>query len=237
MQLKSFFSYSQFKKKYLTQDRKPFFQIAANYINGNEKTILDIGSGEAEFYSFLKDKGYNINNLYLLDGNETTVEKNKQLTANSLFYLVPDKLPFADNSVEMIHMSHLTDCLEPNDLYSFLVEISRIIKTDGHIVISTPMLWSTFYNDLSHTRPYNPFVFYKYFVKQDKSTRYGKVPGDFEMVELVYRYTELPLDEGWSSNVPVIDYLFITFRRVLGRIGIKRLEKNGYTLVLKKINE
>jgi len=91
-----------------------------------------------------------------------------------------------------------------------------------------------FYNDLSHTRPHNPNVFYKYFVRQNKNSRFDKVQGNYEMADLVYRYSELPLDEGWSSTVPFIDFFMTSTRKILRLAGFKRLQKNGYTLVLRK---
>jgi ubiquinone/menaquinone biosynthesis C-methylase UbiE len=236
MQLDNFYQYSLFKKKFTTVSREPFFDIAGRYIENKEKVVLDIGSGEAEFFLYLKDKGIPTQNMYLLDANERTVEQNKKHTANSVYYLAPDKLPFKDEEVDLIHMSHLIDNLQNHDLYAFLHELSRVIKPGGYIIISTPLFWPLFYNDLSHTRPYNPLVFYKYFIQPYKNSRFDKIPGQYELKELVYRYYELPLDEGLSSTIPILDYCIITARRISRKLGFKRLQKNGYTLVLKKTN-
>jgi len=237
MLLNSFYKYSLFKKRFATLDREPFFDIASTYIGEGEKHVVDIGSGEAEFFHYLKKKGHSTKNLYLLDANGKTVEENKTLTGNALLYVAPEKLPFDDRQVDMVHMSHLLDNLPIGDMYLFLFEIDRVLKKNGVIVISTPMLWPMFYNDLSHTKPYNPYVFYKYFIQPNKSGRFEKVPGMYEMVELVYRYYETPLDEGWSFTSPYLDYALISFRRLLRKAGLKRLQKNGYTLVIRKINE
>jgi hypothetical protein len=67
-----------------------------------------------------------------------------------------------------------------------------------------------------------------------KSLRYEKIADAYELKELVYRYYELPLDEGWSSVFPVLDYAMISWRRMLRKLGFKRVQKNGYTMVLKK---
>ncbi len=233
MQLESFYQYSKFKKKFLTLSREPFFEIASKYVGGSDK-VLDIGSGEGDFLFFLTKRGIKADQVYLLDANQKTVEQNKQHTPNSIYYLAPDRLPFEDASVDVIHLSHLIDNLSNHDLYAFLHEMNRVLKSGGHIIISTPLLWPMFYNDISHTRPYNPFVFYKYFVNVHKSLRFDKVSSEYEVKELVYRYYELPLDEGWSSSLPPLDFLFITLRRILRKLGFKRLQKNGYTLSLKK---
>jgi len=237
MHIPDFSRYSSFKKNYLTLDRKPFFDVGAEHIRNEDKIILDIGSGEGDFFLHLKARGVPADQIYLLDGNPATVEKNKQLTKNSILYFAPETLPFDDLSVDFIHISHLIDNIWVNDIYKFLQEINRILKPGGRLVISTPLLWPNFYDDLSHTKPYNPYVFQKYFVHQGRHSRFDKIRGNYTIVDLVYRYYELPLDEGWSSTIPGIDFFFISVRRVLRKLSIKRLHKNGYTLVLKKENE
>lgn len=236
MNSNSFFQYSRFKRKYLTLERAPFFEIGASYVK-NKGVVLDIGSGEGDFFLHLKNRGIDTEHVYLLDGNEATVKSNLQLTGNSKLYLAPQELPFENGAVDLVHMSHLIDNLGGGDLYNFLVEVDRVIKPGGFLVISTPLLWPNFYDDLSHTRPYNPYVFYKYFVRQARNNRFGSISGDYSIEKIVYRYHELPLDEGWSSTIPALDILFISFRRILRKLSIKRLRKNGYTLVLKKGNE
>src|SRR6186713_1245908 len=236
MHINDLSQYSSFKKKYLTLERRPFFEFAANYIKKGSPVILDIGSGEGDFFQYLKERGINTENTHLLDGNNATVEKNKELTDKSVFYLAPDAFPFEDSSVDFIHMSHLIDNLWIQDFYKFLLELNRVLKPGGILVVSTPLLWPNFYDDLSHTKPYNPYVFYKYFVQQARNNRFEKIQSIYSVENLIYLYYELPLDEGWSSTSPALDSLFISSRRILRKLGIKRLKKNGYTLVLKKSN-
>jgi len=237
MHIEGFKKYSSFKKKYLTLDREPFFELASHYILKGNNIVLDIGSGEGDFFNFLKNKGFETSHLYLLDGNQATVKKNQALTEHSIFYLAPDKLPFEDHSVDFIHISHLVDNLAVNDFYNFLRELNRVLKAGACLVVSTPLLWPNFYDDLSHVRPYNPYVFFKYFVQQGRHSRFDKIENNYKIEDLVYRYYELPLDEGWSSTAPFIDSFFITWRRLLRKLGFRRLKKNGYTLILKKVNE
>ncbi|HEX4373091.1 MAG TPA: hypothetical protein VHZ50_07310, partial [Puia sp.] len=172
---------------------------------------------------------------FLLDSNEGTVEKNKAgLTLNSILYSAPGKLPFEDKSVNLIHTSHMIEYLTPEEMYKMMMEMDRVMMDDCYIIISAPLIWGNFYDDLGHIRPYNPFIFHKYFINLNHNNRLDKVSSSYETKELIYRYSQLPVDEGWSSSVPVIDYCMIMMRRFLGKIGFRKLQKNGYSLVLQK---
>jgi len=237
MQINNFYKYSEFKKKYTTQNREPFFAIALKYCRElkEQSTIIDIGSGEGDFFNYLTQNNYPVKNLFLLDSNPKTVESNKaSLTKNSISYIAPDKLPFEDKSTGLIHTSHMIEYLAPGEMYSLMLEMDRVLADGGYIVISAPLIWDNFYNDLGHLRPYNPIAFHKYFISLYRNNRLDKVSNSYEMKEVVYRYHQLPLDEGWSSSIPVFDFIIVGIRRLLGKLGIRKLHKNGYTLVLKK---
>jgi len=239
MFLESFYSYSVFKKKYSTQQREPFFAIALKYcrlLKQNEPVIIDIGSGEGDFFSYLGQNNFPTNNISLLDANEATVRKNKSgLTAKSIHYTAPDPLPFEDGSVGLIHTSHMIEYLAPAEMYGLMKEMDRVLSDGGYIVISAPLIWDYFYNDLGHIRPYNPIAFHKYFINLYANSHLDKISSSYQMKELVYRYCQMPLDEGWSSSMPAIDFMLITIRRVLSKLGFRRMRKNGYTLVLSKL--
>ena len=124
MFLESFYSYSLFKKKYSTHQREPFFAIALKYcrlLKQNDPVIIDIGSGEGEFFNYLRQSNFPTNNLSLLDANESTVEKNRSgLTGKSIHYMAPDRLPFEDKSVGLIHTSHMIEYLAPAEMYGLM---------------------------------------------------------------------------------------------------------------------
>lgn len=238
MHIDNFYAYSRFKHDYCTHDREPFFQIALKYarlIKKAEPVIADVGSGEGDLYSYLRNNNSPVGKVYLLDSNERTVENNRtSLTPNSRHYIAPGKLPFEDGSVDIVHTSHLIEYLSPGELYALMLEMNRVLAYDGYLVISAPLFWSDFYNDLGHLRPYNPRVFYKYFIEMYRNNRLEKVSDEYQFMELAYRYHQFPLDEGWSSTIPLMDTLIITVKRVLGKLSFRKMYRNGYTLVLKK---
>jgi len=152
----------KFRRNYCTSSKRTFYDIAAKYLPSDENGIIvDIGSGQGKFIDYLK-LVQKYKNVFLLDENDTTVEKLRNRFENVILYKAPDKLPFEYAAVRYVHCSHLIEHLSYQELYRFLKEIDRILSKDGVLVISTPMLWSNFYNDLSHVRPYNPRVLEKY---------------------------------------------------------------------------
>ena len=238
MHINNFYTYSRYKSIYCTHDREPFFEVALKYARaiGKERPVIaDIGSGEGDLYNYIKAQHFPTDNIYLLDSNVKTVESNKAaLTANAILYTAPERLPFEDGSVDLVHTSHLIEYLSPAGIYPLMVEMDRVLADGGYLVISAPLFWNDFYNDLGHVRPYNPRVFHKYFIEMYRNNRLQKISDDYEMVDLVYRYHQFPLDEGWSSSAPWLDSVIISLKRILGKLSIKKMYKNGYTLVLRK---
>lgn len=224
----------KFRRNYCTFSKRPFYDIAAKYLPSDENGIIaDIGAGEGKFadYLNLKEK---YKNVFLLDGNNITVEKLKNRFKNAILYKAPGKLPFEDSAVSYVHCSHLIEHLSHQELYEFLKEIDRVLNKDGIFVVSAPMLWGDFYSNLTHVKPYNPGVFLKYLCGIIESPSAGIISESYTVLELVYRYAKTSLDEGWGSRFFVIDFIIQFSKLLLSILQIKRYTKNGYTMVLKK---
>lgn len=95
----------------------------------NVHTILDIGTGKGHFPIMFNEKGYQCYGVDLLN--------NFQRSSN---FLISDmkKLPFQDNSFDMVHeRKALTDILElqegsETEVYEVLGEINRVLKPGGY---------------------------------------------------------------------------------------------------------
>lgn len=216
-------------KQYITLKREPFFEIARKFISDNSK-CLDIGPGDGQFADYCKKK-----DIYLLDSNENTVKSLKEQYSNVFLGTLPE-LPFDDNYFDLIHISHVLEHLSPSDVYNSLNEMNRCCKPGGVIVISGPLLWYGFYNDLSHSRPYNPMVFEKYLCRKsnDNFTR-KNISHDYTVETIQYRYIEEPeeLDLYRFSKVGwLIKRSLIFIRRRL----YKKYLKTGFTMALRKSN-
>ena len=226
----------EFRKKYCTAERFPFYRIAEKYLPTNSNDIiLDLGSGDGGFAEALNLKD-RFNKLYLLDRNLETVNKLKNKYKNVILYRAPDKLPFADSEISYIHMSHIVEHLNIEDFYSMLRELDRVLSSNGILIISSPLLGQCFYDDLSHIKPYNPIVFKHYLCGVSRENRSAKIISDkFSVSELVHRYTHIDFDEGWGSRNILIDFILYFAKALLFLLGIKKYRKSGYTLVLKKV--
>lgn len=231
--IKNFKKEFKAKKKFCSSSRLPFFEIAAKYLPKDPKSlVVDIGCGHGLFSNhFGLDKKYE--RLYLLDGNKETVKNIK----GCIFYKAPDVLPFERETVDFIHCSHMIEHLYPEQFIKFLKEADRVLAIGGVFVVSSPMLWPRFYEDVSHIRPYDPKIFSQYLGNNKSDVcaddTYGRISDKYEIVELAYRYKVYP-DESFGSKYFLIELILKLWRRFLLALGFRKFVKNGYTIVLKK---
>lgn len=216
-------------KRYVTGSRAPFFEVAKKYIVDNSR-ILDVGAGDGQFARTIGRK-----DVYMLDGNKQTIEQLKKEFQNCQDGS-PEKLPYADSFFDLIHTSHLIEHLNPQQLHNFLKDADRCLKNGGFLIISAPLFWTEFYDDMSHLKPYNPKLFERYLCDglQGCSTR-PLISDKYALVEKIYRYNVLPCDDGevfvYSE---VINRALSLFKALKYKLGFRRLERSGFTLVLRK---
>ena len=213
--------------------RAPYFELCRDFLpSQREAIVLDIGAGNGAFAEQL-----NLNerfaNLWLLDGNPETVSALQERFRHAHRYIAPGRLPFNDESVSFIHSSHLTEHLTTAEVYELLKEIDRVLKTDGVLVISAPLLWSDFYDDLSHVKPYPPAVFINYLSRHTVNRTREVVSTRYRKQLLQYRYTKEPASF-LGSSIPLVDLVIQVGGKVTRALGVARYSNNGFTLVLKK---
>ncbi|KKP92324.1 MAG: hypothetical protein UR94_C0001G0009 [Parcubacteria group bacterium GW2011_GWA2_36_10] len=222
------------RRVYSKNGRQPFYKLASKYLPHDKGSIvIDVGCGIAEFAEEF-DLAKMYDNLFLLEGNKVTVDYLKNKFKNVLEYKIPDKLPFENNTVAFIHLSHIVEHLEQQELYDFLQEVDRVLMNGGVLVVSTPLMWNGFYDDLSHIKPYNDPVFINYLVAKSEDRSRKVISHSYKVLDLVYRYRSLPVKGGWSSKYLLVDILMQILKRVVSVLGFRYQIKNGYTLVLKK---
>ncbi|MFC1843869.1 class I SAM-dependent methyltransferase [Thermodesulfobacteriota bacterium] len=217
------------KKQFITDRREPFFLLAKKYITPDSK-VLDIGSGDDLFASTLSR-----DDIYMLDGNPESVNILKQKYQNCTLGELPN-LPYPDNFFDLVHSSHIVEHLTPEILYKSLREMDRCLKSGGHLIISAPVLWQEFYDDLSHLKPYNPKVFLKYMsMGLNLSCTRPLVSDRYKLVEFAKRYSTKPF-ETKKINIysEAITFVISFFRKIIHVMGFRELEISGYTIILRK---
>lgn len=211
-------------KKYL---KKIFRNINKNYQNEyllkrelkyfkNCKNILDIGCGDGEFVSY-------DNRIIGIDGNKKSVSLAKKKKLN-VKYGLATSLPFKNNSFEGVHCAHVIEHLFPEDAHKMLKEISRVLKKDGILVISTPIMWSGFYNDFTHLKPYNPEALIRYLVNEGQNKTLPDINTKYDKIDFYWRYRTLPLNGKFTYLIA--NYLF--------KYGFHTLSRDAYTMILRK---
>ena len=218
-------------REFLPNDRALFFEVASKYCRAGDK-VLDVGAGGTRFAKGIKDA-----EVYLLDGNPETVEALKKDYPHSYCCTVPEPFPFEAETFNLIHCSHLVEHLQPRDVYSLMKEMDRCLSPGGFLAIGAPLLWSQFYDDLSHVRPYSPNVFVKYLCGSCEGTSLTRPPVSlaYKAVELVYRYSLEPMS-GWNIAPPqkAAKKLLFKLIRWLRSSQFPGYEISGYILVLQK---
>src|SRR5690554_3328012 len=176
--------FDKMNKTFVTSKREVFFEMANQHISGYS-LVLDIGSGEGAFADYCKRKDF-----YLFDGNLKTVDNLKKRFPN-VFYGELPKLPFESGFFDLIHCSHVVEHLEPQIFYDTLREMDRCLKAGGILVISSPLMWNRFFDDLSHVKPYQPVIYEKYLTNTNTiNTTRTKISWDYVILNLEYRYYE-----------------------------------------------
>jgi SAM-dependent methyltransferase len=224
------------KHRYTGRGRDPFFLLAGRYLPEDpDAVVVDVGAGSGRFADLVELAG-RYRRLHLLDGNESTVADLTARYPGAAHYRCPAPLPFADATVAYLHASHLVEHLTCGDLYGFLGEIDRVLRPGGVLVVSAPLLWERFYEDLSHVKPYAPGVFRSYLCGETAQRTARVVSADYRVEELVYRYRAVRprADEGWGSRFRAADLLIQGVKKVLSGLGFRHYARNGYTLVLRK---
>ncbi|MFN3640767.1 MAG: class I SAM-dependent methyltransferase [Flavobacterium sp.] len=196
-----------------------------------ESKVLDVGPGSGNFLEFCDRDDF-----YLFEGNSKTVETLKQKYSNVYEGLLPE-LPFESEFFDVIHCSHVVEHLSPEVFYETLLSFDRCLKVGGYMVISAPLMWEEFFNDLSHIRPYPPSVFKNYLCKKTgKSRTRTTVSDSYEMEEEVYRYRMVnPFKNLTASRNDFIFRGVVKMLRFIGDKFLKKYEKTGYTVVLRKL--
>lgn len=202
-------------RKLRYDQKKDWDTIACSYLKSHNP-ILDVGCGEGRFISL------DPQSIIGIDWNPTSVESCERRGYNVIRGDIR-ALPFDDGYICGIHCSHVLEHFFPSDVHKTLKEFNRVLRKDGILVIRGPLLWTGFYSDLTHVRPYNPYAIINYLTPSGQRTL-EHIAKSYEVLHLRWRYRPL-----WVG----VRYLG-TIGQSLNRWGFPWLQKNGYMLVMRK---
>ena len=215
--------------KYATHKRPVFFDLAGAYITPESK-VLDIGAGKGDFSDH-----FNRTDFYLFEGNPETAAILRTRHPNTTEGLLP-RLPYDDGFFDVIHCSHVVEHLQHQLFYDSLTEMDRCLKKGGVIIISAPLDWEGFFDDLSHVRPYPPSVYVRYMCDTEIHSRTRQaISSAYKIDKLVYRYKKRDILSGFVNEKKSFAVKVALWAlRKLQKHGLACYDKTGYTIVLKK---
>jgi 2-polyprenyl-3-methyl-5-hydroxy-6-metoxy-1,4-benzoquinol methylase len=100
--------------------------------NGGKK-FLDIGCATGLLLNHMKDKGWNTTGVEICKPSAEYARKKFGL---NVFIGTLEEAQFPDNYFDVIHFSHLIEHVP--DPRVLLLEVKRILKEDGHVILTTP---------------------------------------------------------------------------------------------------
>lgn len=194
------------------------------------KKVLDIACGIGDFCT-------NGSNIIGIDHNRKSLEKAKKRGCKVIFGDVL-KLPFKANNFDGIFCAHLIEHFDPAGARKLLIEMNRVLKKGGILLLQTPLIHKGFYNDFTHEKVYAPEAIMHYF-SNTTQINHEKI-GNYKVISLTYRYSEIytpfiepiRLPNGLHRDCLIILKLLSL---LCYYFGIKNyLSVNGYTLILQK---
>ncbi len=157
---------------------------------GREDSILDYGCNTGRFLDRAR-KEYRVN-AYGVDINDAAIEKARDQFPEVHFSLITNKsLKFPDHFFDAITMNHVIGHLE--DPYQVLIELHRVLKPGGKLLIVTPNKWYkatlSFMNIFNSYKP-DPTVL-QYFTQKSLAQAIGKAGFHIEENQLFGEYPKL----------------------------------------------
>ena len=222
------------RTRYCTWSREPFFELAGRYLPQDPAArVVDVAAGNGDFAKqlALQDR---FADLWLLDGNPKSVEALRKQFRQVEEYLAPAPLPLGDASVDFLHCSHLIEHLQAPELREFLVQVDRVLRVGGVLVVSAPLLHPDFFGDPTHVRPYPPVTLRELLCQERPNRTVGPLSTAYVERELVYRHAPTDLAEGWGSGLAPLDLAIHLAKRLARALGLRRTFRSGYTIVLAK---
>jgi SAM-dependent methyltransferase len=143
-------------------EEKKFFKIIGQSVLSPDGAILDVGCGYGRYLKRLRELGYE--NVVGVDINESIVRSNRN---SKLTCYTPREFDDVDGVFDVMIMSHVLEHMAPDQLLVFIDDYLDRLKPAGILIIMTPVLTSSFFQDFDHIKPYLPIGINMVFCDQN----------------------------------------------------------------------
>lgn len=130
-------------------------KVLLSFISNPNSRIIDVGCGLGRYLIPLTEQKHHVVGI---DKNIGIVAKLRSSGYPNVYSTqeAPDHLLPGD--FDYIIMSHIIEHIEPQFLIAFMDNYLRFLKIGGKLIISTPVMYTRFYDDYDHVKPYTPYA-------------------------------------------------------------------------------
>lgn len=145
----------------------PIINFIDKINDGQEISLLEVGSGECRFVKKLRSLYPNIK-ITCLEINPDLAQMAKDLGFEVINENVLDVN--AGSQYDIVNCSHVIEHFTYPQVTQLLEYLVASTKIAGHFIIRAPLMHLGFYNDIDHVRPYPPEAILNYFnLRQQQS--------------------------------------------------------------------
>ena len=138
----------------------PVIDYIESINNGQKITMLEVGSGECRFVKKIQKLYPNIE-ITCIEINPDLAEIAVGLGCTVINKNILDVQ--LDDRYDIVHCSHVIEHFGYPEITNVLDFLTSSVKSDGRLIIRSPLLWDFFYNDIDHIRMYPPESISNYF--------------------------------------------------------------------------
>lgn len=115
-------------------------------------TVLEVGSGYGNKLRLLQDIGFG--NVVGVEKNEALVEKARN---DNLRILTIEEFEreFTEKQFDVLLLSHIIEHFQYQELKEFIEHYLAYLKDNGVLLVVTPIMNDSFYDDFDHVKPYS----------------------------------------------------------------------------------